>query len=88
MESPAKEHRYNQHRRKLRKLFRANYERYVAEAKAQNIQRAAEKLVAEKLAADKAAAAQTANPEPSTTKKPPVPAASGETFAAKEDAIA
>ena len=76
MESRAKEHQYNARRRQQRKLFRANYERYAAQARARNIQAAAEKLVAEKLAAEKAvaekAALQMPQPEPSETKKPPI----------------
>jgi hypothetical protein len=67
----AREHQRDSDRKKQRKLFRANYERYVAEAKTKNIQRAAEKLVAEKLAAEKAAAAQPPSAEPSPNKKPP-----------------
>ena len=78
-ERRAQEHRRDADRRKVRKLYRANYERYAAEAKLKNIQRAAEKLVAEKLAAEKAAAekaaAQTPQPEVLGTKKPPIPAA-------------
>ncbi len=73
-ERPAREHQRNQDRRKVHKLFRANYERYAAEAKTKNIQRAAEKLLAERLAAEKAAAAQ-AQPDQSEMKKPPLSAA-------------
>jgi len=87
MESRAREHQYNERRRKQRKLFRANYERYIAEAKARNIQRAAEKLVAEKLAAEKAPASQARSDQPEM-KKPPTTAGAGEGFMAKEDAIA
>jgi len=42
----------------LGKLFRANYERYAAIANAENIQSAAEKLVADYLAFEKAAAGE------------------------------
>ena len=66
----AREHQRNADRRKQRKLFRANYERYAAEAKAKNIQRAAEHLLKERLAAEKATAQKSAT-EPSATKKPP-----------------
>jgi hypothetical protein len=52
----ANEHQRNERRRKLRQNFRANYARYEAEAKARNIQRAAEQLFREKLAAEKSAA--------------------------------
>jgi hypothetical protein len=96
MESRAREHQRNADRKMQRKLFRANYVRYVAEAKLKNIQRAAEKLLAERLAADKAAAQNTsATPDAETfldtTRKPVVSAdtAPGDTFAAKkENAIA
>ncbi len=71
MERRAREHQRNDERRRQRKLFRANYERYVAQAKLKNIQGAADKLVAEKLAAEKAAAAQATHAEPSATKRPP-----------------
>ena len=64
-------------RKKQRKLFRANYERYAAEAKLKNIQRAAEQLL-KKQAAEKAAAAQTTDAEPSATKKPPTSVATDE----------
>ena len=78
-ERRAHEHQRSIDRKQQRKLYRANYERYAAEAKLKNIQRAAEKLVAEKLAAEKAAAekaaAQTPQPEVLGTKKPPIPAA-------------
>src|SRR5271165_787945 len=71
----AREHQRNADRRKQRKHFRANYERYVAEAKARNIQLAAEHLLKERLVAEKAAAqkeaAQKSQPEPADTKKPP-----------------
>ena len=70
----AREHQRDTDRKKQRKLYRANYERYAAEAKAKNIQRAAEKLVAEKLAAENAAAAQ-AQSDQSGLKKPPMSAA-------------
>ncbi len=55
MESRALEHQRNSRRRLMRKHFRANYERYAAEAKTRNIKRAAEQLLAQKLAAEKAA---------------------------------
>jgi hypothetical protein len=62
----------NQNRRRQRKLFRANYERYVAEAKLKNIQRAAEKLLAERLAAETAAAQNTsATPDAAGCSIPP-----------------
>jgi hypothetical protein len=92
----AREHQRNADRKMQRKLFRANYARYAAEAKLKNIQRAAEKLIAERLAAEKAAA-QITSPTPDaetfadTTRKPVVSAdaAPGDTFAAqKENAIA
>jgi hypothetical protein len=80
----AREHQRNQDRRKQRKLFRANYERYVAEAKAHNIQLAAEHLLKEKLAAEKAAVQKTQSEAPAdianvpvvtaVTRKPPTPA--------------
>jgi hypothetical protein len=74
-ERRAQEHQRNADRKKQRKLFRANYARYAAEAKLKNIQAAAEKLLRERLAAEKAAtqkeAAQTAQTEPVETKKPP-----------------
>ena len=60
MERRAQEHQRNSDRKKRRKLFRANYERYAAEAKLKNIQRAAEKLIADRLAAEKAAAKKLA----------------------------
>ncbi len=60
MERRGREHQRRFDRKRQRKLFRANYERYVAEAKLKNIQRAAEKLLAEKLAAEKAAAQNAA----------------------------
>jgi len=56
MESRALEHQRNTRRRLTRQQFRANYARYVAEAKVQNIKRAAEQLLAQKRAAEKAAA--------------------------------
>jgi hypothetical protein len=52
MESRALEHQRNSRRRLMRKHFRANYARYVAEAKAQNIKRAAAQLLAQKQAAE------------------------------------
>jgi hypothetical protein len=57
----AKEHQRNERRRRQRKYFRANYDRFVAEANAKNVQKAAEKLYQERVAAEAAAA----------TKKPP-----------------
>lgn len=47
----AKENQRNNDRRRRRQFFRANYERFAAEARCRNIQRAAEKLMQEKLAA-------------------------------------
>jgi hypothetical protein len=73
----SKEHQRNERRRRQRKYFRANYDRFVAEAKARNIQRAAEKLLQEKLAELDLAA-----------KKPPASVASGETIAPREEATA
>ena len=82
-ESRALEHERNANRKRRRKHFRANYERYVAEAKLQNIQRAAEKLLKDRLAAEKAAAqklaseqeaAQNSQPNDVVGKKPPTPA--------------
>ncbi len=61
----AKEHQKNERRRRQRKYFRANYDRFVAEANAKNIQRAAERLYQERIAAERAEAA----------KKPPASAA-------------
>ncbi len=76
-ERRAQEHQRNIDRKKQRKLFRANYARYAAEAKLKNIQRAAEQLL-KKQAAEKAAAqkeaAQKVQPEPVETKKPPTSA--------------
>ena len=60
MERRGREHQRSADRKRQRKLFRANYARYVAEAKLKNIQRAAEKLLADRLAAEKAAAQQEA----------------------------
>lgn len=86
MERRGREHLRNQDRRRQRKLYRANYERYVAEAKLKNIQRAAEKLLQEKLAAEKAAAekldsekeaAQDSRPDPAIARKPPTPVDDG-----------
>ncbi len=68
-DSRCKEHQRNSDRKQRRRLFRANYARYVAEAKLKNIQRAAEKLLAERLAAGKAATAEAANPEPTASFK-------------------
>ena len=73
----AKEHQRNERRRRQRKYFRANYDRFVAEAKAKNIERAAEKLLQEKLAEQDLAA-----------RKPPASAATGDTIAPKEEATA
>jgi hypothetical protein len=73
MERRAREHQRDADRKKQRKLFRANYARYAAEAKLKNIQRAAEKLMKEKLAAEKAAAqgdaAQQPQPVPQTPRR-------------------
>ena len=99
MESRALEHERDANRKRRRKLYRANYERYVAEAKMKNIQRAAEKLLAERQAAEQAAAAQEVGcpipPSvggvglfPDTTKKPPVSAARDNIAEKKEEAIA
>ena len=77
-ERRAQEHQRNIDRKKQRKLFRANYARYAAEAKLKNIERAAEKLIQHRQAAEKAAqkeAAQGAQPEILEAKKPPIPAA-------------
>ncbi len=85
MERRAHEHQRAADRKKQRKLFRANYARYAAEAKLKNIQRAAEQLLkqqaAEQAAAQSEAAlhAQPAAPLDSTdvpvvtaaTRKPP-----------------
>ncbi len=103
MESRGREHQRAADRKRQRKLFRANYARYVAEARLKNIQRAAEKLLKERLAAEKAAA-QTdtamAQPLPSpldeatasaAIKKPPAPIDQGSLEAAqpqKEEVIA
>ena len=76
MERRGREHQRDADRKRQRKLYRANYDRYAAEAKVKNIQRAAEKLLKERQAAEKSAAsAQTPNAEPSATKKPPMSAA-------------
>jgi hypothetical protein len=72
----AREHQRNSARRKQRQHFRANYQRYVAEAKATNIQRAAEQLIKEKLAAEKAAA-QNTNATPDTAGCPIPPSVGG-----------
>ena len=99
MESRALEHERDANRKRRRKLYRANYERYVAEAKMKNIQRAAEKLLAQRQAAEQAAAAQEVGcpipPSvggvglfPDTTKKPPVSAARDNIAEKKEEAIA
>ncbi len=76
MESRALEHERDANRKRRRKLYRANYERYVAEAKLKNIQRAAEKLLADKLAAEQAAAAQTQTLNRSRREEPPASLAS------------
>jgi hypothetical protein len=65
----AKEHQKNERRRRLRKYFRANYDRFVAEANARNIQRAAEKLYQERIAAERAEAAK----KPPTSTSEPTP---------------
>jgi hypothetical protein len=78
-ERRAHEHQRSNDRKQQRRLYRANYERYAAEAKLNNIQRAAEKLLKERLAAERTAAkteaAQGAQPEIAEAKKPPIPAA-------------
>ena len=71
----------------MRKHFRANYARYTAEAKLQNIKRAAAQLLAQKQAAEKAAeecpvqgreaALDRDFPSPSTTSKKSPSAAAG-----------
>jgi hypothetical protein len=50
----AKEHQRDERRRRQRKYFRANYDRFVAEANARNIQNAAERLYQERIAAERA----------------------------------
>lgn len=60
----AKEHQKNERRRRQRKHFRANYDRFVAEANARNIQNAAERLYQERLAAERA---ETAKKPPTST---------------------
>ena len=60
--------------RRQRKLYRANYERYVAEAKLKNIQRAAEKLLAQRQAAEELA-----------SKKPPASVAADAQESAQEE---
>lgn len=65
----AKEHQKNERRRRLRKYFRSNYDRFVAEANDRNIQRAAEKLYQERLAAERAEAAK----KPPTSTSEPTP---------------
>ena len=82
-DSRCKEHQRDSDRKKQRKLFRANYARYAAEAKLKNIQRAAEKLLAERQVAEKAAAQPSA--EQSEMKKPPTGVAEG-SLEAKETA--
>jgi hypothetical protein len=78
MESRALEHERDANRKRRRKLYRANYERYVAEAKLKNIQRAAEKLLAQRLAAEKTATSQTPQADSSDAKKPPASVAPSE----------
>ena len=75
-------------RNQRRRQFRSESKRYAEIAARINLHRAAAKLAEQKLAAEKAAAAQMANDEPRATRKPPISAAAGENFAAKEDAIA
>jgi hypothetical protein len=75
MESRALEHERDTNRKRRRKLYRANYERYVAEAKMKNIQRAAEKLLAERQAAEELA-----------IKKPPVSVATATPESAEGEA--
>ncbi len=77
MESRALEHERDANRKRRRKLYRANYDRYVAEAKMKNIQRAAEKLLAERQAAQELA-----------TKKPSASIPASDNLAVKEDAVA
>ncbi len=78
MDRRAREHQRDADRKRQRKLYRANYERYVAEAKLKNIQLAAEKLLAQRLADEKAAA----------QKKPSASAACDNIAEKKEEAIA
>ena len=66
-EARAKEHQRNNRRRLQRQFFRANYDRFAAEAKRRNIQRAAEKLMQEKLAADQETATRKL---PTSTSEP------------------
>jgi|HubBroStandDraft_6_1064221.scaffolds.fasta_scaffold01652_12 hypothetical protein len=75
----AREHQRNADRKLRRKLFRANYERYAAEAKLKNIQAAAEKLLAQKLAAEKAAAQQSATQKEAEQNSQPLPPTACET---------
>ncbi len=70
MESRALEHQRDANRKRRRKLYRANYDRYVAEAKLKNIQRAAEKLLAQRQAAEKAAAPSEVAKKPSASVMP------------------
>jgi hypothetical protein len=65
----AKEHQRNERRRRQRKYFRANYDRFVAEANARNIQRAAERLYQERVAAERSEAAK----KPPTSTSEPTP---------------
>ena len=74
MESRAREHERDANRKRRRKLYRANYDRYAAEAKMKNIQRAAEKLLAqcpaaEELASKKPPASVAADAPESTQKE-------------------
>ena len=80
-DSRCKEHQRDSDRKQRRRLFRANYARYAAEAKLKNIQRAAEKLLAERLVTEKSAAQPSA--EQSEMKKPPTGAADGSEEAKK-----
>jgi hypothetical protein len=75
MESRALEHQRDANRKRRRKLYRADYERYVAEAKMKNIQRAAEKLLAQRQAAEELAA-----------KKPPLPITTATPESAQKEA--
>jgi hypothetical protein len=85
-DSRCKEHQRDSDRKQRRRLFRANYARYAAEAKLKNIQRAAEKLIAQRLAAEKAAAEGAAaqpQADQSEIKKPPTGAPDGSEEAKK-----
>ena len=63
----SKEHQRNERRRRQRKYFRANYDRFVAEANAKNIQNAAERLYQERIAAERA---EVAKKPPTSTSEP------------------